>query len=143
MKSASNEKTGLSIGALPQDYAGLIGVFPLRPLHDEIDLANATEIIDAMAGHDLTRDQEDYLDVLSDMVRRYEDEHHPLPPDRSTPLTRLKYLLEQAGMSASDLGRLLGNRGLGSVLLSGRRQLSKRHILALARHFKISADYFL
>ncbi|MFB3890576.1 MAG: type II toxin-antitoxin system HigA family antitoxin [Phycisphaerae bacterium] len=143
MKPANTAKAGISIGSLPRDYTGLIGVFPLRPLHDEIDLANATVIVDAMAGHDLTRDQEDYLDVLSDLVRRYEDEHHPLPPDRSTPLARLRYLMEQAGMTASDLGRLLGNRGLGSVLLAGRRQLSKRHIVKLARHFKISTDYFL
>jgi len=41
---------------------------------------------------------------------------------------RLRYLVEQSDMSASDLGRLLGNRGLGSVLLAAKRELSKTHI---------------
>jgi hypothetical protein len=62
---------------------------------------------------------------------------------RGTPLQRLQYLAEQAGLSASDLGRLLGNRGMGSLLLTGKRGLSKTHIRTLAQHFKVRADYFL
>ncbi len=49
----------------------------------------------------------------------------------------------QAGLSASDLGRLLRNRGLGATLLAGRRQLSKTHIRVLAAHFRLEAGYFL
>jgi antitoxin component HigA of HigAB toxin-antitoxin module len=48
-----------------------------------------------------------------------------------------------AGPSASDLGRLLGNRGLGSLLLTGKRGLSKTHIRKLSEHFKVPANYFL
>jgi antitoxin component HigA of HigAB toxin-antitoxin module len=55
----------------------------------------------------------------------------------------LRYVVETAGMSASDLGRLLGNRGLGSTLLSGKRELSKNHICILADHFHLDAAYFL
>ncbi len=44
---------------------------------------------------------------------------------------------------ASDLGRLLGNRSLGSLLLTGRRELSKAHVRLLAEHFKVDAGYFL
>jgi HTH-type transcriptional regulator/antitoxin HigA len=127
---------------MPTDYAGLVGLFPPRPIHDKADLANATEIIDAMAGHDLTPDQEDYLDVLSDLVAKYEEARSPLRRKRTTPLERLRYVVEQAGMTASDLGRLLGNRGLGSLILRGRRQLSKTHIRILAEHFLLDAGYF-
>jgi antitoxin component HigA of HigAB toxin-antitoxin module len=107
-----------------------------------VDLRNATEVVDAMAGHDLAPDQEDYLDVLSDLVQKYEDAHSPVRRRSSTPLERLQYLAEQAGMTASDLGRLLGNRGLGSLILRGRRQLSKTHIRILAEHFRLDAGYF-
>jgi HTH-type transcriptional regulator/antitoxin HigA len=127
---------------MPRDYAGLVRLLPPRPIHDKVDLANATEILDAMAGHDLTPDQEDYLDVLSDLVRKYEDEHSPVRRRGSTPLERLQYLVKQAGMTASDLGRLLGNRGLGSLVLRGRRQLSKTHIRTLAEHFRLDPGYF-
>jgi antitoxin component HigA of HigAB toxin-antitoxin module len=40
------------------------------------------------------------------------------------------------------LGRLLGNRALASLILRGRRQLSKNHIRLLARHFKVSPALF-
>ncbi len=46
-------------------------------------------------------------------------------------------------MNASDLGRLLGHQELGSAILSGRRQLSKKNIALLARHFAVSPALFL
>jgi len=127
---------------MPKHYAGLVRMLPPRPIHDKVDLANATEIIDAMAGHDLTRDQEDYLDVLSDLVAKYEDEQSPIRRPAGTHLERLRFVVEQAGMTASDLGRLLGSRGLGSLVLRGRRQLSKTHIRILAEHFRLDPGYF-
>ena len=100
------------------------------------------EIVLAMAGHDLTADQDDYLAVLTDQILKY-DAEHDAPVKRGSVLQRLRYLVEQAGLSASDLGRLLGNRGLGSLLLTGKRQLSKTHIRKLVAHFKVRAEYFL
>jgi antitoxin component HigA of HigAB toxin-antitoxin module len=47
------------------------------------------------------------------------------------------------GMTASDLGRLLGNRALGAAILSGRRSLSKAHIKKLAGHFKVEPGLLL
>jgi antitoxin component HigA of HigAB toxin-antitoxin module len=51
-------------------------------------------------------------------------------------------MLKEQGMGGSDLGRLLGNRPLGSAILRGERQLSKAHIRILAEHFKVSTDLF-
>jgi HTH-type transcriptional regulator/antitoxin HigA len=137
------KKRQLSIKDLPRNFSALVAFHAPRPVRDEVDYENAIEIIDAMAGHNLTLDQDDYLDVLSTLVGEYEDKHHPLPESTSTPLERLKYLVEQAELSASDLGRLLGNRQLGAKLLCGDRELSKAHIRTLAAHFHIQAGYFL
>jgi len=70
--------------------------------------ANTIEIVMAMAGHKRTRDQDDYL---SEMIFHYDREHDE-PRKRGTPHERLRHLPKEAGMSASDLGRLLGNRGM-------------------------------
>jgi HTH-type transcriptional regulator/antitoxin HigA len=139
MKTATRS---MDFRRMPKDYAGLVRLLPPRPIHDKVDLANATEMIDALAGHDLTPDQEDYLDVLSDLAAKYEDDRSPLRRTRSTPLERLRFVVQEAGMTASDLGRLLGNRGLGSLILRGRRQLSKTHIRVLAEHFRLDPGYF-
>jgi HTH-type transcriptional regulator/antitoxin HigA len=62
---------------------------------------------------------------------------------RDNPIERLRYLMEENGMSASDLGRLLGDRSLGSRILNGERELSKSHIKKLAEHFHLEPGFFL
>jgi antitoxin component HigA of HigAB toxin-antitoxin module len=46
-------------------------------------------------------------------------------------------------MTASDLGRVLGNRALGSKILRGDRRLNLAHIKKLMRHFAVDATAFL
>jgi HTH-type transcriptional regulator/antitoxin HigA len=123
----------------------LVCQFPLRPIRTKRDYATATKVMEKLAirgEDDLDQDELDYLDVLTDLVEAYDNEHFP-EPDDGTPLDRLKHLLEESGMSTANLGRLLGNSGLASQIVLGRRELSKNHIRVLSRHFKLDADYFL
>ncbi len=46
-------------------------------------------------------------------------------------------------MNASDLGRLLGERSLGSKILSGASQISKAHAIKLAERFSMSVGAFI
>jgi antitoxin component HigA of HigAB toxin-antitoxin module len=128
---------------LPRDYAGLVAMLPPRPIHDSVDYDNAAEMIDRLAGFDLNADQEDYLDALSTFVEAYERDRFLPDESRMTPLAALKFLMGEHGMTASDLGRLLGNRTLGAAVLGGRRGLSKTHIQKLAGHFKVEPRLFL
>jgi hypothetical protein len=84
------KKSPLTFAALPRDYQGLISMFPLRPIHDQVDLDNATEIGDAMAGHDLSPDQEDYFDVLTTLMNEYERAHGARPQRQHDPMGRVK-----------------------------------------------------
>ncbi|MBI4829247.1 MAG: hypothetical protein HY804_10665 [Nitrospinae bacterium] len=130
-------------GDFPDTYQELAGMYMPRPIHGEKDYKRAARIIDRLAGHDLSRDQEDYLLAVSLFVEAYEDDHHPIKLKPVTPLEALRILVEERGMSASELGRLLGNRTLGSALLRGDRDLSKTHIRILADYFKIEPGYFI
>ncbi len=130
-------------GHLPKTYRALVAMLPPRPIHDDVDLTNAAEVIDGMAGFPLNADQEDYLEAISTFVEAYEAARFPIDDSRVSPLDALKALLAEHRMSASDLGRLLGNRTLGTPILSGRRALSKAHIKKLAEHFKVDAGLLL
>ena len=141
--SKSKTTTKNNFRHLPKTYVALVAMLPPRPIHDDVDLANATEIIDRLAGFDLNADQEDYLEALSTFVEAYEAERFPIADSRISPLDALKTLLTEHGMTASDLGRLLGNRTLGAAILAGRRALSKAHIKKLAEHFKVEPGLFL
>lgn len=126
-------------------YLELVRQFPLRPLRTKRDYVAATKVLDQLAVRgedDLDADEWDYLEVLTDLVEDYDNEHFPVPVIGS-PRDRLAALLEEAGMSKADLGRLLGNSGLASQIMLGRRQLSKTHIRILSQHFKLDAGYFL
>jgi HTH-type transcriptional regulator/antitoxin HigA len=128
---------------LPTDFAGLMARHTLCEIHDEMGHSNAMEMVDALAGFDLTAGQAAYLAALSQLVEAYEREAYPDVCEKATPIDTLKYLLEENDMSGSDLGRLLGNRTLGSALLSGKRRLSKAHIKILAERFRVDASLFL
>jgi HTH-type transcriptional regulator/antitoxin HigA len=126
-------------------YLELVRQFPLRPIRTKREYAAATRAMERLAirgEDDLTKDELDYLDVLTDLVEAYDEWHYP-EPDDGTPLERLTFLLGESGMSTADLGRLLGNSGLASQIVLGRRQLSKAHIRTLSRYFKLDANYFL
>jgi HTH-type transcriptional regulator/antitoxin HigA len=135
----------MSFKDLPARYADLISLFPLRPIRDDVDLHNATDVLDAMALHvdDFSPDQADYFDVLSSLVASYEADTDPLLIPKASPLATLRSLLDSHGMSASDLGRVLGNRELGSKILRGERHLTVNHIKKLSARFRLNPSLFL
>jgi HTH-type transcriptional regulator/antitoxin HigA len=126
-------------------YLALIDRFPLRPLRSERDYDTAAAILDALAVRpegSLDRGEQDYLDTLTMLVEAYDQEHHGMASESHDPVSVLKYLMQESGMTQADLGRLLGNRALASLILNGHRQLSKNHIRKLADHFKVSPALF-
>ncbi len=129
---------------MPKTYSELVHLMPPRTIHDDVDLENVTEIIDRLAvlNHP-TKDQADYLDTLATLVAAYENAWQQLDVSHVGPLETLKFLLQEHGLNASDLGRILGQRQLGSAILRGDRQLSKAHIAKLAAHFNVSPGVFL
>jgi HTH-type transcriptional regulator / antitoxin HigA len=136
-------KLKMKFSDMPQDYAGLVMMYMPRAVHDEIDYENTVEVIDAMAGHDLSDDQEIYLDTLSTLVGVYEDEHHAIGSKGLRPLDALKYLMDQNGMTAADLGKMLGERTLGSKVLRGERKIGLTYAKILAQRFSVNVGLFV
>jgi HTH-type transcriptional regulator/antitoxin HigA len=137
----------LHFANLPKNYRLLCEIHLPRPIHDRISYENALEVIEPMAGFDeqFTPDQSDYFDLLVDLISAYEEQHEKtFPAGKTPPRERLAYLLENAGWSASDLGRFLGlDATMGNKILRGERKLTAEHIRKLSRHFSLAAEYFL
>jgi HTH-type transcriptional regulator/antitoxin HigA len=132
----------IEFARLPKDYAGLCQILTPRRVHDEMEFQNVLEITDAMAGHKMTLDQEDYFDLLCRLIEDYEEERVDAP--KVTGLEALQHLLDAHSMTAADLARLLDvHRTLGALILRGERKLTLNHVRTLARHFGVSADLFL
>ena len=139
-----SRRASAHLDRIPRTFERLNALHPLRPIQDRVDLENAMEVVDVLAVLSArNRDQDDYLETLSTLIEKYEAEQDAVEIAELEPVRVLRFLLESHDMSASDLGRLLGNRELGPAILRGERQLSKTHIQILRRHFGVSADVFL
>ena len=126
-------------------YLALIDIFPLRPLRNERNYDAAVSVLDTLAVEpegSLSPGAQDYFDTLTLLVEAYDSVHHEIETKNHDPLTMLKVVMQESGMTQADLGRLLGNRALASLILHGRRHLSKSHIRKLADHFKVSPALF-
>ncbi len=129
--------------ALPKTYAGLVALHLPRPIHDQIACDNTVEVVDALAGAKLNADQEDYLELLSQLVESYEAANlKPYP--QATGLESLKFLLEEHGMTGDTLAELLEvDRSTAYKILKGQRNLTTEHIRRLCGRFSVGADLFL
>jgi antitoxin component HigA of HigAB toxin-antitoxin module len=111
---------------------------PPAAIHDDVAYDNAMEVVNLLTSlPNPTEGQLKYLDTLTILVERYEDETEGAKPRGADTLSVLRFLLEDRNMNASDLGRILGDRSLGPKILNGDRALSKAHIRILAEHFNV------
>jgi len=140
-------KTAISKFAPPGSYLKLIGEFPLRPLRNETEYKAAKAVMERLAlrgENGLDDGERDYLDGLDEFISIYDQGALADRPRRGTPWQRLQSLMEDSATTTEDLEKILRcSRSLVSLTLSGKRELSKDNIRALAKHFKLGADYFL
>lgn len=130
---------------LKDSYFDLVRQFPLVPIRTEAQYDDAVAFLKNLAvrGEDsLDEGEQAYLDALTQFVGDYEERHHRIDVSHLKPLDALKFLLKENGMKPADLGRLLGNRSLASLILNGKRGLSKTHIRILADRFKVEPGLF-
>ena len=130
----------------PESYLELARAFPLMPICSEQHYDASIAVLDSLAVRDessLDPGEVAYLAALTQFVRDYERERHPIMVERLPPLKMLQHLMKQAGLTAADLGRIIGNRGLASQILLGKRAMSKANIRKIAEYFKVDAGMFL
>jgi HTH-type transcriptional regulator/antitoxin HigA len=128
-----------------KEYLALIRRFPLRPIRDEQTLDLASDLFSELVLRAESRrpDESDYLSILGKLIREYEDAHKAMPP-HMTPQRALESLMEDNNLSQSELARRLeAPQSVISEFLSGKRGLSRKLVIKLADHFKVSPELFL
>jgi HTH-type transcriptional regulator/antitoxin HigA len=133
---------------LSDEYLTLIRQFPLIPIKNKRQLRNAIVLMKELSTPSrlasLSGAESDYLDVLADLIAKYEREHFKQLTEPMTGAEALQYLLEESGTSQSELARRTGTRQSHiSEFIVGARDLSKESIVRIARFFKVSPELFL
>ena len=75
----------------------------------------------------LASEEEDYLEVLGDLIEQYESEAHPIAPVSDVEM--LRHLIEAKGVSQTEVSKATGIvDSTISEVLKGKRSLNRRHI---------------
>ena len=85
--------------------------------------------------------ESDELEVLSILVKDYENVHFPVP--KPSPLEAIRFRLEQMGISEKELSEILGYRSRKSEILSGKRKLNLSMIRRLNEKLHIPAEILI
>src|SRR5438046_400745 len=108
-------------------YLELVRQFPLRPIRSDAELDRAIAVVNSLVDREeLTTDEDDYLEVLGDLVEKYETEHHPIPPVSDADM--LRHLIEARGTTQAAVAAETGIAvSTVSEILAGKRGLNRRH----------------
>ncbi len=116
--------------------------FPLRPVRSEEELDEATVVIHALIDKEhRSPAEQDYLDVMKELVQAYEAVHYPDEPVSDGDM--LRSLIETKGVPQSQVAReaRIAESTISEVL-SGRRKLNRGQIGKLAAYFHVAPGVF-
>ncbi len=124
-------------------FQALAAVVPLRSVKTSEDYDKAVAMLNdlldrgaASDGHQLA----DLVDTLGVLIGEYEVKHYP--PAAVSALESLRFLMQQHGLTQSDLPEV-GSQGVVSEILMGKRELNVRQIRALAARFSVPPSLFI
>lgn len=128
----------------PLKYGQLLAEMQPRPIATEVDYERALEAIDRLMSRPesgLTAEEHVLLELMTQLVERYEDEHYRIP--EAPPHVIIQGLMRDRDLRNKDLEPVLGSSGVTSEVINGKRKPSKTQIKALARFFRIPPELFV
>ena len=122
--------------------AEMIALGAPRVIHSERELEAYTDALFELTSIQRpTRAEREAIELLTLLVERYEREHYPIPS--ADPVSVVRLLIEQQGLTQRDLIPEFGTESAVSMFLSGQRKLTVAQIRKLAARFKLPADLFV
>lgn len=129
--------------ALQASWLAFDAMAHLRPIHCAADFDRMSVMMNTLledVGDDEDHPLSSLLDLVSDLVYRYEQEHHAIEP--AAPNEVLRFLIEARGMKQDALSQLVPQSNL-SAILSGKRKISATLAGKLGKFFGISPAVFV
>lgn len=124
-----------------EPYIELVSRVPLVPIESESALEKAIAFIDELLDKDRTQEEELYLDVLSDLVEKYESEAYPEQPVSDADM--LSHLMDSHGLTqAAFAKRAHMAESTVSAVLHGTRKLTRAQIARISAAFNVPTDVF-
>ena len=135
--------TQFDIGAIQASWQAFDAKAHLRPIHNAKSYDHMVALMNTLL--ETTGDDEDHplsglLDLVGDMVSKYEQKHHAIEP--AEPKDALRFLMEARGLRQEDLSAVVPQSNL-SAILAGKRKISATLAGKLGKFFGISPAIFV
>ena len=135
--------TQFDIRAIQISWQAFDAMAHLRPIHNAKSYDRMVALMNSLL--DAAGDDEDHplsglLDLVSDMVSNYEQQHHVIEP--AEPKEALRFLMEARGLKQEDLSAVVPQSNL-SAILAGKRKISATLAGKLGKFFGISPAVFV
>lgn len=119
----------------------LVRLLPRAPRNDQDHDAMVAELakldeLDAPAP-----EQKALAELLTALVEHYENQHVSIP--KNSPHESLTALMEDRGLRHKDIAAFVGNKGLTTEILAGRREISKAVAHKLADGLQVPIELFI
>jgi HTH-type transcriptional regulator / antitoxin HigA len=132
MKPALNEKA----------YGKLLMRLLPRPIQTEEENERAIRLLEQLdIREDLTPEEEALAELLTILIEDFEEKNYSLKP--APPDEQLRMLMENRGLRHKDIWPVIGNKGLTSEILNGKRAISKEQAKKLADFFHVPVELFI
>ncbi len=126
----------------PHRYGKLLARTLPRPIRNEADNRRATKMLLELDQRDeLSAEEAQLAEMLTILIEDFEEKRYPFPP--VPPHEALKALMEERGLRHRDIWPILGNKGLASQILNGKRAISKAQAKKLALFFRVPVELFI
>jgi len=126
----------------PVRYGKLLSKTLPRPVRDEQDNQRMTKLLLELDERtDLSVEEEQLAEMLTLLIEDFEAKRYPLPA--VPPVEALKALMEERGLRHRDIWPALGNKGVTSEILNGKRSISKAQAKKLAVFLKVPIELFI
>lgn len=115
----------------------------LRPIHTVVEYDRTVGLMNSLldaVGDDEGHPLSGLLDLVDDLVSRYEQEHHAI--EAAEPEDALRFLMDARGLKQEDLSAIIPQSNL-SAILAGKRKISATLAGKLGKFFGISPAVFI
>jgi len=124
-----------------------IAEIKIKPITNEQEFEEASQIIDTLIDADLIQDPIerkaalDILEAITILAYEYEKKHYSIPkPD---PIEAIKERMEQLNLTQKDVAPYFGGENRVSEVLRRKRALTVSMIKAVSKNLHISTDTLL
>lgn len=86
-------------------------------------------------------EEERLLDLLVTLIEDFEEKAYPVMA--TEPAVALRELMREHGLKQTDLVEIFGSQGTVSLVLNGKREISKAQAKRLSEKFRLPIDVFI